>query len=221
MMRLRDARTGRLHEFGGLGPGRVQVCGGGLRALLVADLVRRARTVLHDRAPVVTSIGPDVDGLADWNIHPPTVAGKTAETPDVVIGCRDESSCALDVGPLEIGALDLAADQDPLVLRLAALEFHYPDRARLDASRVRAAGATLAGWRAAVSAWATSPGAPMSMPHVHRLAAALDDDLATARALQVLRDLEHDESVSAGAKFETFAYADRLLGIDLARDVGR
>lgn len=215
-MRLRDARTGQPHEFAGLGPGRVQVCGGGLRAMLVADLIRRARTVLHGRAPVVTSVGPDVDGLADWNIHPPIAAGRNAEPPDVVIGCRDGGSCAL-----EIGALELAADQDPLVLRLAALEFHYPDPARLDAARADAAGATLAGWRAAVSTWATSPGAPVSMPYVHRLAAAFEDDLATPQALKVLRDLEHDESVSAGAKFETFAYADRLLGVDLARDVGR
>jgi hypothetical protein len=26
--------------------------------------------------------------------------------------------------------------------------------------------------------------------------------------------------VAAGAKFETFAYADRLLGLDLARNIG-
>ena len=40
-------------------------------------------------------------------------------------------------------------------------------------------------------------------------------------ALQVLRELERDDAVPAGAKFETFAHADQLLGLDLVRDIGR
>ena len=50
---------------------------------------------------------------------------------------------------------------------------------------------------------------------------AFADDLNTPEALAVLHALERDESVSPGAKFETFARADHLLGLDLARDVGR
>ena len=50
--------------------------------------------------------------------------------------------------------------------------------------------------------------------------AAFDDDLDTPRALQVLRRLEKAD-VPDGAKFETFAWADRLLGLDLARQVGQ
>jgi hypothetical protein len=48
---------------------------------------------------------------------------------------------------------------------------------------------------------------------------AVLDDLDTPRALQVLRGLETN-ALPAGCKFETFAWADRLLGLDLARDVG-
>ena len=243
MLRLRDARTGQWREFAGAASMRVHVCGGGLRGMLVADLIRRARTVLGGRAPVVTSAVtstlPDDAELADWNIHPPTAVGATADRsypatpatagspPDVLIGCRDGEACALDVGalsfetgPIETGPIE-TGPIDPLVLRLAALEFHDSAPARLDAARVHAADATLAGWRAAVSAWARSPGAAMSMPYIDRMAAAVEDDLAVAKALQALRDLEHDETVSPGARFETFAYADRLLGVDLARDVGR
>jgi hypothetical protein len=40
-------------------------------------------------------------------------------------------------------------------------------------------------------------------------------------ALALLRGLAPDASVPAGAKFETFVYADRILGLDLAREVGR
>jgi cysteinyl-tRNA synthetase len=50
---------------------------------------------------------------------------------------------------------------------------------------------------------------------------AVEDDLDTPRALQVLRRLEKAADVPDGAKFETFAWADRLLGLDLARLVGQ
>jgi cysteinyl-tRNA synthetase len=49
---------------------------------------------------------------------------------------------------------------------------------------------------------------------------AFSDDLDTPRALQVLRAFEKSDAPD-GSKFETFAWADRLLGLDLARDVGR
>jgi cysteinyl-tRNA synthetase len=37
----------------------------------------------------------------------------------------------------------------------------------------------------------------------------------------VLSELEKDDGVPAGAKFETFAWVDRVLGLDAVRDVGR
>jgi len=37
----------------------------------------------------------------------------------------------------------------------------------------------------------------------------------------VLRGFEKDDGMPDGCKFETFAWADRLLGLDLARDVGK
>ena len=54
-----------------------------------------------------------------------------------------------------------------------------------------------------------------------RLPGAFDDDLDTPAALRVLRSLEKDSEIPPGAKFETFVYADQLLGLDLARDIGR
>ena len=52
-------------------------------------------------------------------------------------------------------------------------------------------------------------------------ARAAFDDLDTVSALALLRRLESDASLPAGARFETFAFADRILGLDLARDIGR
>jgi hypothetical protein len=50
---------------------------------------------------------------------------------------------------------------------------------------------------------------------------AFDDDLSTPAALDVLSALAGDETIPPGSRFETFAYADLLFGLDLARDVGR
>jgi hypothetical protein len=51
--------------------------------------------------------------------------------------------------------------------------------------------------------------------------AGFEDDLDTPRALQAVRRLEKDAAVGDGAKFETFAWADALLGLDLTRLVGQ
>ncbi len=61
----------------------------------------------------------------------------------------------------------------------------------------------------------------MSRRHADAIADAIADDLDTPAALRVLAELADDPAVPDGVKFETFAAADRLLGLDLARDVGR
>ena len=110
---------------------------------------------------------------------------------------------------------------DPLALRLAFLETRYRQQANLTWAAIEAADALLTRWRRAVADWAEEPSAAMSTSHADDVLAAFDDDLDTPRALQVLRRLEKDGDVPAGAKFETFAWADRLLGLDLAREVGQ
>ena len=110
---------------------------------------------------------------------------------------------------------------DPLALRLCFLEHHYRQQMNLTWEAIGAAQSTLDRWRSKVAAWAEEPSAPMDDPTRHEVVAAFDDDLDTPRAIRALRRLERDESVAAGSRFETFAHLDRLLGIDLARNVGR
>ena len=50
---------------------------------------------------------------------------------------------------------------------------------------------------------------------------ALDDDLDSPAAVRSLHALAADAELPPGAKFEAFAYLDQLVGLDLARDVGR
>jgi len=44
-------------------------------------------------------------------------------------------------------------------------------------------------------------------------------DIGTVLAL--LNGLAVDETAPPGPRFETFVYADRVLGLDLPRDIGR
>jgi cysteinyl-tRNA synthetase len=110
---------------------------------------------------------------------------------------------------------------DPLALRLAFLDHRYRQQLNLTWAVLEAADRTVRRWRARVAEWARSPSKPMCAEYVSDFAAAFDNDLDTPGALRVLRNLEKDGEIPPGAKFETFAHADHLLGLDLARDIGR
>ena len=110
---------------------------------------------------------------------------------------------------------------DPLALRLAFLSSRYRQQANLSWDAIAAAQKTLERWRSAVASWAEQPSKPMCAEVQEDFLAAFCDDLDTPRALQVLRAFEKSSDFPAGCKFETFAWADRLLGLDLAREVGQ
>ncbi len=110
---------------------------------------------------------------------------------------------------------------DPLAARLAFLEHRYRQQLNLTWDTLVAADATLRRWRERVADWADQPSRPMRADYAARVADALDEDLDTPVALRALRELAADAEVPAGSKFETFASADRVLGLDLVRLVGR
>ena len=58
-------------------------------------------------------------------------------------------------------------------------------------------------------------------PHAAEVTGAFDNDLFAPGALVTLRALAASAQIPPGAKFETFAHLDQLLGLDLAREVGR
>jgi cysteinyl-tRNA synthetase len=110
---------------------------------------------------------------------------------------------------------------DPLALRLAFLEHRYRQQMNLTWEVLNAADRTLRRWRELVAEWAGSPSKPMCAQVTEQITAAFDDDLDTPAALRALRRLEQDPQIPPGSKFESFAHADQLLGLDLARDIGR
>lgn len=116
-------------------------------------------------------------------------------------------------GPADVVVVrpsELAGPPYGLEHRLAWLSGDSPDAARDE----------LAQWRALVAGWAEKPSKPMCAEVQQEMLAALADDLATVRAVEVLRGSLFLD-LPPGCLFETWAWADRLLALDLAADVGR
>lgn len=110
---------------------------------------------------------------------------------------------------------------DPLAARLAFLEHRYRQQMNLTWETLTAANGTVRRWREQVADWANEPSKPMCAEYWGRITTALDDDLDTPAALRTLRELAKDPETPAGSKFETFASADRVLGLDLVSLVGQ
>ncbi|MEU6279184.1 hypothetical protein [Streptomyces sp. NPDC047028] len=122
-------------------------------------------------------------------------------------------------GPDPVAALGgLLAD--PAALRLALLSVPRTSPVRLDGEALRQAGETLARWRGAVAGWAREPSRPVPDEVRGRLRDAWEDDLDLPAVLAVLRDVETASGLPGGARFETYAYAERLVALDLLSGLG-
>lgn len=189
------------------------------RACLVADLIYRIAERHHLRASVS---GPAPASWAALNVYPAEVAAGPPEPLDVAVAqaAGSPGSPAHLVVPGAAGAVQVAG-LDPLALRLAFMRRPYRDEATVARDDLESAGQVLQHWRALVSHWARSPSKQICARYAGGFLDALDNDLDTPGALRALSALAADAVIADGAKFETFAYADRLLGLDLARDVGR
>ncbi len=127
----------------------------------------------------------------------------------------------VEVAPARLAA-GVADDADSATaLRLALLARPRREPLDLGAADLAEAGDRLEHWRGAVATWATRPSGPIPDPVRDQLRAAWEDDLDVPAVLDVLSRVETSGTVPDGARFETYAYADRLLGLELTRDIGR
>lgn len=237
VLRIIDARTGEPVDAAPARRGltRVQAHAPGfdttaLRVLIVADLLVRALelggtpvwsllTAPREHAELragaaALGIRPFEEsrdlsaGLGEAQvIH---VAGEDAPAPDGVL---------VGVAPVESPAA-VPDVPDPAVLRLALLSQRRGLPVRLDTEALDEAQRTLAHWRRAVADWARRPSRPIPDEVRAQLRAAWEDDLDVGGVLRVLRWVETAPDVPDGARFETYAYADRILGLELTRDLG-
>jgi hypothetical protein len=205
-----------------------------LRADLVADLVRRVAE-RHRLLVTAWHQAPDPEDAARsgqvlqeaWkalNIYPADFAASPLEPLDVAVTRAGQPAGSagyrMEAGQVRPEAPD-DAGLDPLALRLALLEHHYREPAILSREVLEAADQKLRHWRELVADWASSPSKPMCAQYTGDILSAFDDDLDTPAAVLSLEALAADAELPAGSKFESFAYYDRLFGLDLARDVGR
>jgi len=237
---LRPNRPGELRLYLAVGAGAA-ADGDELRACLVADLVRRLAEHHHLRVSAWTSaayprawdalniypleVAAEAPQPLDVGIAPATTGPVPGAAPTPASSPPPEPAAARWLQPAPVFAatgLDgLSAGVDPLALRLASLDRHYRQPLELSEATLAASDAELRDWRAQVAQWANSPSRPMCTQYLQDFLTACDRDLDTAAALAALRILAADSTIPAGSKFETFAYLDRLAGLDLAREVGR
>ncbi len=241
VLRIIDARTGEPVDPAPARRGltRVQAHVAGddttaLRVLLVADVLFRALEIggtpvwalltgepqqaelraaaaalgirpFEDSREAEVSSGP---GQAQV-IHVVAGNGPAPDGVRVTVGPVDQASPAI---PIPEGA-------DPADVRLALLSRHRSEPVRLDADALGEARETLARWRRAVADWARKPSRAIPEEVRGELRTAWEDDLDVCAVLRVLGSVETSD-LPEGARFETYAYADRLLGLELTRDVG-
>ena len=219
----------------------------GLRVLLTADsLVRAAELgglqVFSTRAFAGEPAGETAveRAAAALGVHPAALtaadpAGKWPGGPaDVHVteggaaGQDDHRGICIQVASARLArdarhgnpSAGLLSGHDPLAVRLALTSLPRHQPAELTASQLAGAAQTLGDWRYRVARWAESPSGAIPGPIAAAIRAAFGK-LDFAAALALLSSLAADETVAPGRRFETFVYADRVLGLDLPRDIGR
>ncbi|MGW2015613.1 hypothetical protein [Streptomyces sp. NPDC001927] len=219
---------------------------GELRALLVGDVLARAAELhgLQARTFLATQDLPQEQAqeldraMSALGIHPPTNAvGTLCATADVHVqaygttaqdasgGVRVEVA-QVSPAPGKNGTPDgthpLPAPEgtDPLSMRMLMLMHAYRAPVVLADAALEDARRTLENWRQLVADWAQEPSRPVPADVLRHAHAVLADDLDAPAVLDTLVDVATRTDVPPGAKFETFAFLDRVLGLDLAREVG-
>ncbi|WP_371650141.1 MULTISPECIES: hypothetical protein [unclassified Streptomyces] len=231
MLRIVDHLVGRgplricahVPEVGG--PGDLA----GLRVLLTADVLARV-VELRGRAVLTGRTGPRVPDADAAGIHPADAEGTPDEIADALGGppAVQLTSRAYEGGggafvriaeARASGSTDL--EGDALAVRLLLLDRLYHEPVVVTAEAVEGAERLLAQWRRAVSGWAEEPSKPLRADLERTARDGLEDSLDTAAVLRILGELATDADVPAGAKFETFARLDRVLGLELTREIGK
>ncbi|MET7943884.1 hypothetical protein [Streptomyces sp. NPDC005302] len=240
MLRILDARTGELIDAARARRGLVRVHARvdtfdatALRVLVCADVL--VRTLEVGSNPVwatLTSAEDPADanrlresaaglGIRPFEEHHDAGTGPAAtQTIEVrAAGGTPTDAVPFEVAPVDNGGGPVPDPADPTALRLALLAPRRDRALRLDEATLADAEGTLKRWRAAVAGWATRPSKAVPEDVRLRLRTAWEDDLDIPAVLDVLRWMETSD-VAEGARFESFAYADRLLGLELTREIG-
>lgn len=250
MLRITDGRTNRPAQLpatrGGLLGMLIHLaCADGVigppdvRALIVADVLFRAAEADGIQVSHVVSapnLAPEHAGtlrqfMDELGIHPPAAGFTLPGDADVHVYGSDvrrsqDPGLWIEVGRIQQAAPAIAGPLEPdladrLAVRLALLSRPYRVAVSVTSQDLADAARTLARWRQRVGEWAREPSKPIPAAVRQQASDALADDLGTRAVLALLRRVEKAPEIPPGAKFEIFAYLDRFLGLELAREIGR
>lgn len=146
--------------------------------------------------------------------------------PDADAGGERNGHVRLQVGPVH-GETDPHESPSDLAqrrastVRFALLAQPRTQPLTLTADVLDQAEAELTYLRDQVADWAQRPSAGIPEAISAELYGGLVDDLDTGRVAELLRRIERDPELDAGAKFEAFVAADRFLALDLSAHLGR
>ena len=189
-------------------------------------------TVLAVDSSPPADLGED---LAALGIHPPAALASYRDVRAVLGGQaqvhvarqaagsgHSGDGALIGVGPVEDLTHQAAGGdrRDLLALRLALLSCPYREPVTITGAALADAAESAGRWRRRVAEWAAEPSRPIPADAASVIRGAFDDDLDTVAALDLLRSVESRQDVPAGAKFETFLFVDRVLGLELPREVG-
>ncbi|KUO17236.1 cysteinyl-tRNA synthetase [Streptomyces dysideae] len=236
VLRITDARTGETVDAAPARRGLTRVEAHApafdptaLRVLLVADLLVRAlelggtpvwALLIGERDQAELRAGAAALGIRPFEDSRDAASGLgEAQVIHVVAeGGPEPDGVRITVAPVHTAPPPEGAD--PAALRLALLARRRGEPAQLDTASLADAHDTLVRWRRAVSRWAHQPSRPVPDEVRGELRTAWEDDLDIPAVLRVLTKVETEPDLPDGARFETYAYADRLLGLELTRDLG-
>ena len=175
---------------------------------------------LHPPAPsaaVEDGLRAPCEGPADVHVigpyaSPPVLAGITT-----VVGTTHGNATGDEDGARAARVISERSG-DPLSVRLALVSVPYFQHVDISVAGLTSALDKLGRWRHQVARWAESPSRPVPSQlkttiHEHT------DQLAIWSVIQLLNEFADEADVPPGAKFEAFVFADRVLGLDLARSV--
>ncbi|MEU6562833.1 hypothetical protein [Nocardia nova] len=216
-----------------------------VRALLVGDVLRRVLEDLHDVQVMSAVLSDDPDILERVGPHLSTVrppigvfdSAATAHSalgraPDVLVAPRHSAedhplyrippaTTVVRVAAVHWVAPGLHREPDPATVRYAFTRAPYEYELVLTSTVLDHSAAQLDRWRRRMGEWSRSASRPIPGWWRARAIAALDDDLDVAEVAERMNRLELSPTVEPGAKFEAFAFLDRILATDLTRDLGR
>jgi hypothetical protein len=208
------------------------------RVLVLGDLVRRILEDVHCAQVLAVLITDDRAAADDgWRselmVRPVTGVFSTRAGAEADLGRPLDLMITADISAeqptLEPPAVEVApvhaaapfSGVDPATVRFALARVPYEQPLDITGSVLGQAGTVLARWRDRLDRWGHHPSRPMPPDWRTCAIAALDRDLDVAAVVTMMEALEDDESIEPGAKFEMFAYLDRVLAVDLARNLGR